>query len=314
MKATLVAAALLAAILAPGVASAQSSPTGTLKGFLQQAGAIMREAADPRQAWAELHELAGHLFDGRPAAHRTLGAAWEQMTGAERAEAAGTLGAVLAHAYLELARALLPRDRAPDIRILGEKPAPDGVTTVRTGVHGRDGNDIGLDYLMDRTAGRWRVRDVVIDGVSMVENYRAQFARAVRTSSYADALARLRRLAALGTAEPGAPAPEIVAYFATGAAGLSASAREDLDRMAAWLVANGQARVRVEGYADDRGEAARNEALAGRRAAAVREHLSRQGVDSQRISVVHGDREPACLEQSEACWALNRRVTVRLEP
>src|SRR5216683_5456012 len=61
---------------------------------------------------------------------------------------------------------------------------------VRTEVQARYGNDMQLDYLMARSGKGWLVRDVVIDGVSLVENYRAQFARILRTSSYADLVLR----------------------------------------------------------------------------------------------------------------------------
>jgi len=63
---------------------------------------------------------------------------------------------------------------------------------VRTEVQARYGSDMQLDYLMTRSGKGWLVRDVVMDGVSLVENYRAQFARILRTSSYADLVLRLQ--------------------------------------------------------------------------------------------------------------------------
>ena len=48
-----------------------------------------------------------------------------------------------------------------------------------------------LDYAMHDTGGRWRVYDLSIDGISLVANYRSQFNRIIRTSSYADLVTRL---------------------------------------------------------------------------------------------------------------------------
>ncbi len=41
--------------------------------------------------------------------------------------------------------------------------------------------------------GDWWVYDVVVDGVSLVSNYRGQFARILRASSYADLVEQLRK-------------------------------------------------------------------------------------------------------------------------
>jgi outer membrane protein OmpA-like peptidoglycan-associated protein len=303
--------AMVVLVLAPTVASSQPSPRATLNDFVARVGSVLLETADPRQAWQQVQRLAGDLFDGQPAARRTLGPAWEQRTEAERAELSSMLGAVLSHAYLEIARARLPRDRPPELRVLGEDLTREGTATVRTSFEARDGSDVRLDYLMGSAAGRWRVQDVVIDGISMVENYRAQFARMVKTGSYGDAVERLRQLASSVTPA----ASTVVAYFGSGAANLSAAARVELDRMASWLVGHEDARVLVESHADQRGETVDNAALAARRATVVRRYLVDRGVADDRIgATVRGDRDPVCRGRSEACWAQNRRVIVRLAP
>ena len=303
--------ALVVLLLAPTAASPQTSPGATLSDFITHASRLLREAADPREAWQEVQRLGGDLFDGQPAARRTLGPAWEQRTEPERAELSSMLGAILSHAYLEIARARLPRDRPPEMRVLAEDVTREGTATVRTSFHARDGSDVRLDYLMGSAAGRWRVQDVVIDGVSVVENYRAQFARMVRTSSYDEALERLRRLA-FSTSAGVTP---VVAYFGSGATELTPAARVELDRMAAWLAGHEDSRVLVESHADQRGTAAGNEALAAQRATTVRRYLVDRGVTDDRIGArIRGDREPVCRERSEACWSQNRRVVVRLSP
>src|SRR5260370_19428853 len=108
---------------------------------------------------------------------------------------------------------------------------------------------------MTRADKGWLVRDVVIDGVSLVENYRAQCARIRRTSPYADLVLRLGTVVGAGTSGPIAAPPSfdvIVAYFDTSRAELSPAARRDLDRAATWLATNGHARVLVEGHSDQR--------------------------------------------------------------
>jgi phospholipid transport system substrate-binding protein len=61
----------------------------------------------------------------------------------------------------------------------------DGDTaTVRSKVVTRWGTEIPLDYRLHVRDGRWRIYDVVADGVSFVASYRAQFDRVIRAESY----------------------------------------------------------------------------------------------------------------------------------
>ena len=223
---------------------------------------------------------------------------------------------VVEQAYLEIVQSRLPRDRPPAIRIVGEEPIAERGTVIRTEVQGRYGSDMQLDYLMTRSGKGWLIRDIVIDGISLVENYRAQFARILRTSSYADLALRLRMVAGAGTSGPIAAPPSfdvIVAYFDTSRAELSPAARRDLDRAATWLATNGHARVLVEGHADQRGDAQPNQALAERRASSIRDYLVTQGVDGDRITTVtYAVPRPVCQEALETCWVQNRRAVVRV--
>lgn len=185
---------------------------------------------------------------------------------------------------------------------------------------GKDGRDVRMDYTMGRVGERWRVHDVVINGVSLVDNYRAQFARVLRTASYADLLERLRDAAGPEAPSVGATADvdgpaEAVVYFGANRADLAAGARRELEKVAPKLAANSQGRIVVEGHADGRGDSRSNEALAERRALAIREHLVTSGIDAGRIAIVtYGDRRPVCQDHAEKCWALNRRAEVRLPP
>jgi peptidoglycan-associated lipoprotein len=342
---------VLAVALIPGVSSAEPSPRGALdalQDFFGRASGILSKATDAKRGLEDVHDLARALFDGHSAGRRALGPEWDQRTGPEQEEFSRLFTAALEHAYLEMLRAQLPRDRPPAIRITGEEATGEDDAVVRTAIQARNGSAVRFDYMMTRSNAGWRVHDVVIDGVSLLGNYRAQFARILRTSSYADLLARLRVVAGVGeqvvarAEEPVAPPPgaeepvtpspsggeavaatpsvdsrpdAVVAYFATSHAELSTAARRDLGRAAEWLTANGQARVIVEGHADQRGDAYLNEALATRRANAIREHFVTRGVDGDRITIVtYGDRRPVCREPQETCWAHNRRVVVWLTP
>jgi phospholipid transport system substrate-binding protein len=53
--------------------------------------------------------------------------------------------------------------------------------------------EIPLDYRLINKMDDWRVYDVVVDGVSLVNNYRGQFTKILRASSYSDLVDQLRK-------------------------------------------------------------------------------------------------------------------------
>ncbi len=69
--------------------------------------------------------------------------------------------------------------------------------------------------------------------------------------------------------------------------------------------------VSIEGHCDSRGTEQYNEALGLRRAQAVRDYLEVLGVDRARIGVVsYGETRPLCPDETEPCWAKNRRASI----
>lgn len=116
---------------------------------------------------------------------------------------------------------------------------------------------------------------------------------------------QLTRLSAL-FAQATAP----VVYFAEQETRLDNRARADLDRQAAWIVANPQVRVAVTGHADDTADAARNRALGIERARNVAAHLVRRGVDRERLLTIAGDG--GAVRGGGESVARNRRAETRV--
>ncbi|MDP8033261.1 peptidoglycan-associated lipoprotein Pal [Pasteurella atlantica] len=84
-----------------------------------------------------------------------------------------------------------------------------------------------------------------------------------------------------------------------------------LDGHSAFLNANRNTRVAIEGHADERGTPEYNIALGQRRADAVQNYLTARGVSSSQLSTVsYGEEKPAVLGHSEADYAKNRRAVL----
>ena len=84
--------------------------------------------------------------------------------------------------------------------------------------------------------------------------------------------------------------------------------RAALQKNADWMRKWARSRVQVEGHADTRGTNEYNLALGERRANAVRDYMVGLGIAADRITIVsRGEETPACIDDTEACHARNRR-------
>jgi phospholipid transport system substrate-binding protein len=176
-----------------------AAPSEQLDDFFRRATTILSEASHTSQAQHEISQLARLLFDVPGAARRVLEPEWSELSVVEREEFIGLFGDRLLWGYLSIVRGKLPRDRPPAIRLVGEDVGAGGhVALVRTMVEAKDGTDVRFDYVMMKAGANWLVHDVVVDGVSLIENYRAQVAHVLRASSYTGLVARLRSEAAAG--------------------------------------------------------------------------------------------------------------------
>ena len=89
-----------------------------------------------------------------------------------------------------------------------------------------------------------------------------------------------------------------------------ASEQLSLDANAQWLKSHPSVRIRLSGYTDPRGDIVYNLALSHRRAESVKRELVRMGIAENRIEYATGWGKlyPNCVESTEECWKLNRRV------
>ena len=89
---------------------------------------------------------------------------------------------------------------------------------------------------------------------------------------------------------------------------LRPDAQTSLTQAAQFLQQHANLRFTVEGHCDERGSTEYNLALGDKRAAAVKEALTKGGVNSSRVNTIsYGKEKPFCTESNEQCWQQNRR-------
>jgi phospholipid transport system substrate-binding protein len=126
-------------------------------------------------------------FDYQEMAKRSLGPTWGKLNAAQRSEFVQLFSQLLEASYSDKIEKYAQRVK---IDYTGE--ILDGDTAeVRTLVV-RANDRIPLNYRLLKEDGTWKVYDVVIEGVSLVSNYRSQFSRIIHESSYAELVRRLK--------------------------------------------------------------------------------------------------------------------------
>jgi phospholipid transport system substrate-binding protein len=185
--------ALAASTLVPTIDAAAGEATDALRAFFAEGRRIIVDAIereDPEAGIAAARQLIHRAFDVRQAAGRVLGREWGLRTPAEQDEFVRLFADRIERAYLSHVIARLNSEDAIRVHYLDETVTGD-TAVVDTTVESRAGT-IPFQYRMARADGRWNVRDVAVDGISIVESYRAQFARVLRRSTYAETIAALR--------------------------------------------------------------------------------------------------------------------------
>ncbi len=91
--------------------------------------------------------------------------------------------------------------------------------------------------------------------------------------------------------------------------------RKLLESDAQWLAAHPQAKIQIEGHADERGTEEYNLALGERRAKSVMNFLVNLGISSSRLSSIsYGEEKPFCSDKAETCYEKNRRAHFVVAP
>ena len=108
-----------------------------------------------------------------------VGQNWRKASAEQKAKLAEQFKTLLVRTYASALAAY--SDQKFDFRPLRAKPTDTDVT-VQVRVLQPGAQPVPIDYSMEKTAAGWKVYDVMVGGVSLVANYRTEFANVVRSS------------------------------------------------------------------------------------------------------------------------------------
>jgi phospholipid transport system substrate-binding protein len=181
-------------LLLAGTPASAGPATDHLREFFGRVNTVLNDPAtrsQPLEKVVRVKRLVTDIADVRGAAAETLERVWEARTPAERDEFTRLFAELLERGLVARLAGTVSPVNGMVMSWHGETRVADEVR-VMTVVEARDGRKITVDYRMIERRGRWLVRDVVVEGVSTIENYRSQFKRVLRQGDYAGLVAQLR--------------------------------------------------------------------------------------------------------------------------
>ncbi len=185
------AAALL--LVAPDLGKVWAgAPTDQLRGQINRTIKILddpelKKPGKTRERRAAVRQVANDIFDFGETAKRSLARHWAARSQAERDEFVQLFADLLERSYISK----IELYGGEKIRFVGEAVDPDGAI-VKTRLITKQETEIPIDYRMHQRGDQWLVYDVLIEGVSLISNYRTQFNKIITTSSYQELVKKMK--------------------------------------------------------------------------------------------------------------------------
>ena len=141
----------------------------------------------PKDKRVAVRKIAEDIFDFGETAKRSLGRHWAARTPAERDEFVKLFGDLLERSYISK----IELYGGEKIQYVSDKVEGD-LAAVQSKLVTKTGTDVPIEYRMLKKGDRWLVYDVIIEGVSLVSNYRTQFNKIIQTSSFAELVKKMK--------------------------------------------------------------------------------------------------------------------------
>ena len=175
---------------ASGQVFAQSQITEDLKGTIDQVLEIVSDKGlkdNPTLRREKLRQVIGLRFNYKQMVMRSLAKNYKARSDKEREEFTMLFKKLLENSYASK----IENYRDETINYVSEQ-VKGKYALVKTQIVRKDGT-IDVDYKMIKDNGQWLVYDFVIEGVSLIRNYKSQFTKIISTESYAALVSKLNK-------------------------------------------------------------------------------------------------------------------------
>ena len=186
---------VLVIVVATGLIPVDDSTAGVpteLRATIDRVLVILKDpklnhAGAKKERRAELRKTIFPRFDFEEMAKRSLGSEWRRRTPAEQKEFVSLFTDLLKDTYV----ASIESYRGEHV-VYRRETLDGNYAEVTTAVITERGEEFRIDYRLNLEGSEWKVYDVIIENVSIVNNYRSQFRRILGRSSFAELLQMIR--------------------------------------------------------------------------------------------------------------------------
>jgi phospholipid transport system substrate-binding protein len=195
----LIAAALLGfASPQPPDAAAQSAPRAIVQKTIDAVLVVLNDASlSTAQKRSRIEAIAYERFDFPTMSKLVLARSWKQFSPAQQAQFMEEFKRYLAVNYGNR----IERYDQQKVEIVGERQEPRGDVTIQSVVRGGEFEGALVDYRLRQGGGDWLVIDVIVEGISLISNFRDQFKEVLARGGPEELLSALRAKNAAGPVE-----------------------------------------------------------------------------------------------------------------
>jgi len=147
----------------------------------------LRSAARKNERREQLRAVIYPRFDFAEMAKRSLGPQWSRRSPQEQREFVRLFTEVLENSYVDKIESY-GGEKITYIRENLDKDHAEVFTKVVT----KKAEEFSVNYILRSVDGEWKVYDVVIENISLVNNYRSQFNRILAKASFDELLRKLQ--------------------------------------------------------------------------------------------------------------------------
>ncbi len=137
----------------------------------------------------KLWKIIREVFDFREMSKRSLARNWKRFNSGQRDQFTDVFSTLLGNIYLNKVQGGYHDEK---IVYLGEEIIKDKKAIVKTKIV-RENDEIPMDYRMRLHGMKWKIYDIIIEGVGLVKNYRTQFKKILRKESPDQLIKRLKK-------------------------------------------------------------------------------------------------------------------------
>jgi phospholipid transport system substrate-binding protein len=172
--------------------SLAGAPTDTVKATVDKVISVLKDPAlkapsKEKDRRAKIRAAVFEVFDFGEMAKRSLGPYWRERTDKQKKEFTDLFADLLERSYINKI------ENYSDEKVSYDAEKMDGDSaSVKSRFITKRREEIPVEYRLLQENGKWDVYDVVIENVSLVNNYRVQFRKIISSSSYDDLVKKMK--------------------------------------------------------------------------------------------------------------------------